>query len=152
MNMPRLTVALGLLSLVAVAADKPDFTGTWTLNLSKSDFGGRPAPIRSELKVVHKDPRMNVSRLLVTDMGAMTAETVYSTDGKETTNKLPNGSVMKSTAKWEGATLLIETPLSINEKALTIKWRWTLSGDQRRLTTVRTLPMGDGVQTEVFEK
>lgn len=46
----------------------------------------------------------------------------------------------------------METPISLNGNKLAIRWKWTLSEDGRRLITVRTLPLGDGTQTEVFER
>ncbi len=134
------------------AAAQPDFNGEWKLNLAKSHFGERAAPIGSIMKIEHKDPVLRVTRTLTTGNGELTTETAYRTDSKQTTNKLPGGGEMKSTGKWEGSALLIATPIILNGNKLAIKWQWTLSQDGKTLTTVRTLPNRDGTQTEVFER
>lgn len=60
----------------------------------------RSAAEHSPASVTHKGPILNVTRTIATDNGEITSETVYSTDGKETTNKMLNGNVMKNTTKW----------------------------------------------------
>lgn len=151
-NLPLATLFALILAGSVSAAGHPDFSGEWKLNLAKSDFGERAAPISSIMKIEHKDPALRVTRTLTTSNGELTTETAYGTDGKETTNKLPGGGEMKSTGKWEGSALLIATPITLNGNKLAIKWQWTLSQDGKTLTTVRTLPNGDGTQTEVFER
>jgi hypothetical protein len=120
--------------------------------VGKSDFGQRPAPVRASMKVAHKDPALNITRTLATGHGELTTQTVYSTDGKETTNKNPGGPEMKNTAKWDGSALLIETPVRAGESSFTIRWKWTLSDDGKTLSTVRTFAPGEPAQTEVYEK
>jgi hypothetical protein len=41
---------------VALAAAPPNFSGSWTMNAAKSDFGPMPAPIRASSKIEHQDP------------------------------------------------------------------------------------------------
>src|SRR5882724_2839962 len=114
------------LTSATIAADRPDFSGEWNLNVIKSDFGGRkPTPIGAVLKIDHKDPVLTVTRIIATETGVLTTELAYSTDGKETTNKLaaglfpdgrrelPSGREMRNTAKWDDSALLIETPVSL---------------------------------------
>jgi len=109
------TLASLSLTHATLAADRPDFTGVWNLNIVKSDFGGRKPtsllPIGSVLKINHKDPVLTVTRTIATETGVLTTDLVYSTDGKETTNKLtaalfpdgrrelPPGREMRNTAK-----------------------------------------------------
>ncbi len=47
-------------ALQLTAADKPNFSGSWTLNADKSDFGPMPKPQRIDYVMVHKDPELNV--------------------------------------------------------------------------------------------
>ncbi len=42
------------LSLAAPDSGKPDFTGNWTLNVGKSNFGKSPKPQSMTLKAMHK--------------------------------------------------------------------------------------------------
>ena len=170
MKLPKGNLALTALAplcltAVCVAADRPDFSGQWNLNIVKSDFGGRkPTPIGSVLKVDHEDPVLKVIRTIATETGVLTTEVVYSTDGKETTNKLtaalfpdgrrelPPGREVKNTTRWDGTALVIETPVSLSGNNFTIKWTWSLSGDGKILTTVRTFATGERPQTEVYER
>jgi hypothetical protein len=161
-----LTVLVPLyLTASSVAADRPDFSGVWNLNIVKSDFGGRkPTPIGAVLKIDHKDPVLTVTRTIATETGVLTTELLYSTDGKETTNKLsgglfpdgrrelPPGREMRNTAKWDDSALLIETPVSLGGNNFSIKWKWILSEDGKTLATVRTFAPGERPQTEVYEK
>lgn len=137
---------------VALAAERPDFSGRWKLNLTKSDFGERTLPRSSVLVVEHREPNLKISRTVETDQGKLDSNVAYSTDGQETTIQLPGGPEVKTTAKWDGTALVIATRRSVDASDLTIRWRWTLSGDGKTLTTVRTLPHGDGTQTEVYDK
>ena len=47
-------LAIGLVALPGLAQSKPDFSGTWKLNVGKSDFGQVPGP-DSETMVVIAD-------------------------------------------------------------------------------------------------
>jgi hypothetical protein len=136
----------------AIAADKPDFTGEWTLNIAKSDFADKPEPVSSVLKIDHKDPSLKLIRFIVTDDGEITTETLYSTDGKEIPNKGPDGRDRKTVAKWDGSTLVIETPSKVNGLEFTIKWKWTLLEDGKTLSTVRTFAPRDPAMKEIYEK
>ena len=153
------------LTSATMAADRPDFSGEWNLNIVKSDFGAyRPTPVGSVLKIDHKDPILKVTRTIATDKGVITTESVYSTDGKETTNKgyaalgpdgvrqTPRGLQMKNAAKWDDSALVIETPISSNGANFKIQWKWILSADGKTLSTVRTFAQGEQPQTEVYVK
>lgn len=136
-------------AIVPAAAEKPNFTGEWKLNVSKSDFAGKTAPASAVLQIDHRDPSLKIVRTVVSNYGQLTTETFYSTDGKETMNNLPGGNEMRATAKWDGSGLLIETKTNSN---LTIKWKWTMSQDGKTITAVREFPGAEGAQIEVYER
>jgi hypothetical protein len=131
--------------------NKPDFSGQWKLNINKSDFGQMPAPSSALMKIEHKEPGLKITRTIGTDDGKRTTETVYSTDGKDITVKLPGSNPGKSTAKWDGSALVIESMTSLNGEEFRVRWKWTLSKDGKTLTTVRTFSRGEAAQTEVYE-
>jgi len=81
-------VVLGLVCclVLAQAQSKPNFTGTWKVNNSKSDFGPMPAPQSSTSKIDHKEPSLRIATTWVGDQGERTFEFSYTTDGKENTN------------------------------------------------------------------
>jgi hypothetical protein len=144
-----LAAAFGLLQAQA----KPNFTGTWKLNVSKSDFGAMPAPDSRTDKITHEDPDLKDSTTQSGQMGEVSAELKYSTDGKETTNMV-RGNEVKSTAKWDGDELAIDGKASFNGADVSLKDRWSLSADGKTLTILRhvTSPMGETDQKIVLEK
>jgi len=118
-------VGLLLCCLTVVAADKPDFSGNWKLNVEKSDFGPMPKPEKADYTIVHKDPEMNVKSVAVGSMGEMTNEVKILTDGTEFTNTV-RGQEVKGTAKWDGKTLVVTQKLEIQGTAITFVQKWTL--------------------------
>jgi len=138
--MPRtLVLAFFALSLFA----KPDFTGDWKLNTSKSDFGQFPAPSSMTQKVAHQEPSLKLATKMATDNGDFEFEAAYTTDGKECTNQFgPNP--MKSTAKWEGDILIIDTKGSFGDAEITINDKWALSADGKTLTLTRHFVSSQG--------
>lgn len=144
-----LALAFGLLQAQA----KPNFSGTWKLNTAKSDFGAMPAPDSRTDTITHEDPDLKDTFTQAGQMGEVTAEMKYSTDGKETTNSV-RGNEIKSTAKWEGDELAIAGKASLNGADVTLSDRWSLSADGKTLTIQRHVnsPMGDTDQKIVLEK
>ncbi len=135
------------------AQSKPNFSGTWKLNVEKSDFGVLP-PSNSRTDVVdHQDPNLKIN---VSDDGAQGQQNytlVMTTDGKEALNK-PGGLEMKSVASWNTNNLVVNTKLQFQGSDVAIKTSWALSDDGKTLTESAHLesPMGETDQKMVFEK
>ena len=145
-----LTIAVGLIQAQA----KTDFSGTWKVNASKSDFGPMPPPDSRTEKITQQDPDLKANVASTGGpMGDMTYDVMYNTDGKETTNNVAGGE-FKSVAKWDGDELVIETKGSINGTDFTAKDRWTLSSDGKTLTRASHLSsaMGEADVKMVFDK
>jgi hypothetical protein len=141
------------LALVQAQA-KSDFSGTWKLNTGKSDFGAMPPPDTMTQKITHQDPSLKASVASTGGMnGDMSYDMSYTTDGKECVNKVGE-SEFKSTLKWDGDDLMVDTKGSFGGNEFTAKGRWTLSGDGKILTVTQhfTSAMGEGDIKEVFEK
>jgi len=136
-----------------IAQSKPNFSGTWKLNLAKSDFGPLPAPDSRTDVIDHNDPTMKINTTQSGGQGDMTATLTYTTDGKEATNQIATREI-KSTATWQGGTLVVNSKLMFNDAEVTIKSVWTLSEDGKTLTQDShiTSPMGELDQKQVFEK
>ena len=150
-----LVVALLLLSASTLwAQSKPNFSGEWTLVPGKSDFGMMPPPSSGVQKITHNEPQLKVASTQTSDQGTNTTESTYTTDGKECVNKGFMDSEMKSTAKWDGDVLVIDSKMDMQGNAITITNRWTLSGDGKSLTVAMHFasPMGDGDVKMVYEK
>src|SRR5271163_4984323 len=86
---------------MAMAADKPDFSGDWKMDADKSVFPPPlPAPSKMTRKIDHKDPAVSYTEARTGDQGDLNITMKYSTDGKETTNNLM-GNDIKSKAAWD---------------------------------------------------
>ncbi len=148
-------VALLVLSAAALfAQSKPNFSGEWTLVPAKSDFGMMPPPSSAVQKVTHNEPQLKVSSTQTSDMGTMTTDSTYTTDGKECVNEGFMGSQVKSKLKWEGNVLVIDSNMDFQGTAVTMSNKWALSEDGKSLTiaTHFSSPMGDGDAKMVYEK
>jgi len=150
--LPVLALA-GLFATFATAADKPDFSGSWKMNPSKSDFGPMPAPDKLERNIKHADPTLSMSSVTVGAQGEMKTEETYTTDGKESVNKI-GGAEIKSVAAWDGDKLVIKSKREVQGMEISIVQNWSLSGGGKVLTVVTnaSTPQGDFVLTAVLEK
>jgi len=148
-SLTLLTLALGFVQAQA----KTDFSGTWKLNASKSDFGQMPAPDSMTQKITHQDPSLKVNFASTGGMGDMTYDFSYTTDGKECVNHMGDNE-FKSTLKWDGDDLVVDIKGSFGGTDFTAKDRWTLSGDGKTLTITQhfSSAMGEGDVKEVLDK
>ncbi len=135
------------------AADKPDLSGTWTIDLEKSDFGMMPPPTKLERKIAHKDPDFNVTTLQANARGERTSEAKMTTDGKECEIQIM-GRPAKAKAVWEGKSIIVTTKAEFQGNELTQVEKWTLSEDGKTLQAESTLnsPMGENKSKLIFKK
>jgi len=160
--MRRIPLFLALALIVpatgATAQAHPDFSGTWKINLSKSDAppgrGGQQMDM-SNLMVTITQTAETIT-MVQTGMGPERTTTYY-LDGRESTNAAMRGE-MKSTSKWDGEQLVTDgtaTGQSPNGPVtMTIKEIRSLSEDGKTLTvsTTTDTPMGVRTRKTVFEK
>lgn len=144
---------LALLGLSALAADTPNFSGTWKMNMNKSDMGQMPLPDKYEMTITHQEPEIKAVTVTVGQMGERKSETVYKTDGTETTNRMGQNE-SKSVAKWEGKVLSIVTKGSFQGNSVEIHTKWSLSDDGKTLTMDQTFKsdMGEMASKRVLDK
>jgi hypothetical protein len=101
----RLLVVATLISSFALSAQtKPNLTGTWELNVQKSDLGGAPIT-KLAAQIEHKDPALKFIVAGKAGGEDFTETETYSTDGTPTTNA--RGDQVK--VHWDGTTLVIDT-------------------------------------------
>jgi hypothetical protein len=125
---------------MAMAADKPDFSGNWKADLEKSTFGPQGPPSSATSKITHKDPDLTVE----STTNDQTQTFKYTTDGKETTNSFM-GNDMKSKAVWEGKTLVVTSTMDMGGAAVKLVGKYSLSDDGKTLTQALNIstPQGD---------
>ncbi|WP_321471920.1 hypothetical protein [uncultured Paludibaculum sp.] len=138
---------------IACAAAAPNFTGSWKLNTSKSDFGQMPPPNSMTQTVTHEEPKIKIAMKQSSDMGDFEYEREYTTDGKEYTNDM-RGNPVKSVLKWDGDVLVITTKGKFGDNEFTAVDRWTLAADGKTVTINRhwTSDMGEMDNKLVLEK
>jgi len=141
----KLFLLMSLLAAVAVvqAQAAVDFTGTWKVNASKSDYGPMPPPDTMVEKIVHKEPSIKVNIAQTGGQGDMNYDMAYTTDGKECTNTFM-GNDFKTTLKWEGDVLVGDTKGSFDGNDFTANDKWALSDGGKTLTVTRHIATGGG--------
>jgi len=132
-----------LLALLAVAVPTkttaqsvPNLSGTWVLQVEKSDFGALPALTSRTDVFAHQEPQLTITRKIQSAGSETTSTLVYAVDGKPYKN-MAGGSELTSTLKWEGQTLVMVTTVSNPQGEATITDRYTLAADGTTLTQVR---------------
>jgi hypothetical protein len=122
-----------LTASLAFAADKPNFSGNWEMDASKSDFGGSPPPDSFKRKIEHKEPSLILTDEQTSAQGTEKVVRSYSTDGKEIGYQWMGGDV-KSTAHWDGNTMVIVGKVDVGGTDITVSGTLTLSADGKTLT------------------
>jgi hypothetical protein len=150
-----LSVLIFALPLVSVLAQqKPDYSGTWKLNVAKSEFGAFPGPTSRTDVIAQKEPVITSNVTTDGSQGKLAYTANYSTDGKETTNSIGEF-VSKSTARWDGDKLIINSKLKINDADIEVVATWVLAADGKTLTLsshISAGAMGETDQKLTFEK
>lgn len=125
----------------ATALAKPDFSGTWVMDVNRS-FSNPPG-LEQTLTVVHTGDQIKVDAKLKTQQGEQTIEETYTLDGKETEFAPPGaqpGVKGKRKSMWlpDGRGAVIEDVVTSDSPngPVTRKTtrKWTLSPDGRTLT------------------
>ena len=167
-----------LFAFSAFAQKAPNFSGAWTLDLSKSKLGNAPTTIESQtLTVAQTDKDLKVDQVtkrtappaggggggtggggrMGAGMGGDGSNT-YTLDGKEVKTEIQGqmGSMaVSTTAKIDGGKLLITRSIATPNGARTTSDSWELSADGKTLTITSQRPNRDGgtdTITKVFSK
>ncbi|MBV8819118.1 MAG: hypothetical protein JO022_12225 [Acidobacteriaceae bacterium] len=138
---------------VATAQTKPNFSGTWKLNVAKSDFAVMPPPESQTSVITHNEPSLKVATSMVGQQGKTEYTLDLTTDGKESSVKMGQREA-KVTAAWEGPALVLSTKLTFNEQEVALRSSMTLADDGKTLTqnVHYTTAMGEFDQKLLFEK
>jgi hypothetical protein len=120
-----------IVTSVSLGASKPNFSGQWQLNLSKSSYGTMPAPTSLLRNITHADPSLEI----VDDQngGRRTGISTRKYLAGQTTNFEINGAAVEGSATWEGAALIVTT--KVDSVGLMFKDRMSLSADGKQLTS-----------------
>jgi hypothetical protein len=145
-----------------IYAQKPDFSGSWIYNESKSIIGeghfrGAPTKIR-----VTQDDNTLISEKLMKGRDGTDRVTneLYTLDGKECENKGFQNNIKKSKAVWSSdeKSLTISSTMIFERNGETMEMKstetWSISDDQNTFTleVTASTPNGENKQTLVYDK
>ncbi|HUE25002.1 MAG TPA: hypothetical protein VMQ86_25175 [Bryobacteraceae bacterium] len=127
-----LIMACGL----AHSQTKPDLNGVWKMDPARSDFGSGPVSVSrlDKIGLDGVDLKDTITQKLQRG-GESTYDMLYTIDGKECTNHV-RGNLVKSTARWEGVELVIDSKVFALREA-DIQDRWSVSADGKTITLRR---------------
>ena len=127
-----------MFSVFATAAETPDFSGTWVLNVAKSTLP-KDSTIKSRTIVIENKKSAIVCHYK-TD-GKKSTET-YTPDGKKRVSMNMSSGQLNSSASWRDSVLVVESTLDIKIPNATVVVTglkpvidtWTLTAEGRTLT------------------
>ena len=141
---------------------KPNFSGTWVYNASKSDQpqgqgGGQRAFGGGDFVAKQDANTLTVERTMTNRDGESVTTTMkYSLDGKETINTGMGGrGESKSVATWspDSKSLAIITTRTFNDRTMTTKEAWTLTDPNTlTITSIMDTPNGQMTIKRVYDK
>jgi len=143
-----------LAAVFAAAQDKPNFTGKWVLDLSKSNFEPLPAPDSLTRVIDHKEPKLKISETTKDQRGERTRDREITTDGKENKTTVGTNEYV-SKSRWDGNRLVTEGTLKLQDGTnIDVKETAELSDDGNVMTVKRELksPQGEATQKLTFNK
>jgi hypothetical protein len=164
-----LIVVLTLLvaGLLAAQDAKVDFSGTWTMNADKSEFGGggggrggRGGRMGggSRMVVAQKDNLLTLERFRMNRDGEeMSTVYKYTLDGKECDNSSDWRSEV-ATASWskDGKKLTIISTMTMSrgdrEFSMDSESVWSMKGDNLVIESIRSTPRGEMESKMVYDR
>jgi hypothetical protein len=159
---------LVLVLCTPLAYGAADFSGTWVLDMDKSELmrmgrgrggGGQGAGLQITLKIAQEENMLKIHRITMRGGGEQSSELKYSLDGAENTNPAAMGrGEYKAKATWDGEKLIIEGIQTMStqrgDMEIPTKEVYSLSADGKVLTieTTRSTRRGDMKGKQVYNK
>ena len=157
--MRRTLLLLALAALPAgLLAQTPDFSGTWKINMIKSDAPQGRGGQQMDMSGLTLTITQTAEALTIVQTGMGPERTTsYYLDGRESTNAAMRGE-MKSTSTWDGEQLVTDGSATMQtpngERTIKSKEVRSLSKDGKTMTVTTTTesPMGTRTNKRVFDK
>jgi hypothetical protein len=160
-----LAVLIVLASLAATATAqtaalaKPNFAGSWKLNLQKSDLG-QMAPTSETDVITQTADEIKVAIASEREQGNMSFSFAAKLDGTDTplaADAFPAESpfkILTSKAEWKGSSLVITQTTSFQDSKGTLTSTFTLSDDGKTLTKATHIVFDQGAfdSKSVYDK
>ena len=134
----------------------PSLSGTWELNVAKSNFGMGGGPTKGTMVLTQAGDKITTVGTMSSSMGDMT-NTMHHTVGAATTDTISAGGqsvAFTSTTRWEGPVLVVDGKAMMMGAEIPVVSRYTLSPDGKQLTIdqVVTTPAGEQTQRFIYDK
>lgn len=127
----------------------PDFSGTFTLNRTRSEFAFLKPPKMRVDSIVHAEPALAVTTLQIDTNGANTTVRKFTTDQQPVTIEVL-GKARQLRAHWEDTDLVVETSWDHNGTPRILTDRWRLTSDRKQLVITRHQEMNGGPVRQRF--
>lgn len=140
---------------VAAGGSHPDLSGTWNLDVSKSNFGqGQPPASEVDTITESGDSVKIVAAQKGGMMGDSTTTEAFTTDGQPSSWSGMGNTKVNGTANWKDDKLVVNAKTSFQGSDVTIADTYSLSPDGKTLTSVAhiTTGMGNFDMTSVYDK
>lgn len=137
---------------VAAALPKPNFTGTWKVNLQKSKLQ-IPPPESSVFVVEHAEPSLRLTRTHVFQGKSDTFTMQLTTDSKEVVHQDDKRTIY-SRAYWKGNVLVFDSRVVVKGAEATNVVRYRMAKDGQSFTARERLrsPQRNYENVRVMEK
>jgi hypothetical protein len=145
----------GTEAMIHAGGSHPDLSGTWNLDIAKSNFGqGQPPASEVDTITESGDTMKIVTAQKGGMMGDVNTTETFTTDGQPSTWSGMGDSKVTGTATWQGGKLVIDAKTSFQGSDVTIKTAYSLSPDGKTLTSVlhAATSMGNFDSTSVYDK
>jgi hypothetical protein len=144
-----------IIPFTARAQRKPDFSGTWTLDTAKSDPtpAGRGGGGAATLTI-----KQTATELSIQSEGRQGPQTMtYKLDGSESKNEQigrGGAQTVVSKAKWDGASLIIDTTREVQGMSITTHEVRKLDngGKEMKVESTTQTPQGEVKRNVVYTK
>ena len=138
-----------IVPLAALAQTQPDFSGTWTMDPSRSESAHQDVPIGAVSLVIRQTVAdFSVeTRRTQSKRSSISSETLKSKlDGTESVNTGLSGIEIKVKAHWAGPKLIVETAREMNGSTITTMQTFELGANGNEITIQKTLTVQHGYQ------
>ena len=151
--MKKLVLFLIVVFISSSLVAQTDFSGTWTLNSSKSKLGERSFAPKSVV-IVQKDNNFSLESHNEWQGEERVRNSKYTLDGKECINPGFRDSEIKSTAVWSGdkKSLTITSKFEMQNGEMTMKAVYKMDGKNLVIESSSSSSFGDRSETQVFDK
>lgn len=152
--------AAAALAVSSLAQQTPDLSGTWKLNIEKSDFGPMPIPVSRTDVIEQHGSSVKQSVVSEGQNGKREYALTFTDDGKETKfapdagPQVGRATLQSISAAWQGRTLVVKEVLDFqgNDVAETDIYSLSPDGNVLTINSEMKSAMGERTRKLIFDK